>query len=338
VLSSWLRWLLCVLVLLVPLLAMAQDMPDLFPNPDPDAVDPNQLTDEFWSTGIFTEMIALIAGAFAEGEELQETVDVALSVLHWLAVLEVALVLVGLALSDNKQGIISVMCGQLILIGFIVELISKFPTYTAAWTDGCLWVGLTVAGTLAAAMGSTPMTIAEFKDVGFVMLRGLTRLNQPYDYVFASFHSLSWIGVIKGTVFWGPMMVALLCAAACFFLIGVQVLYTFVRAWLLSAVAIPFLALIILKQTRAIGMSMLYMVVGEGTKLCTLASIVSLMDGVLNRVAVIDPENLTIGTCIAVAILGLLFLMLAGWLPAKVADRISGSSGSLGTGRIVVQG
>jgi hypothetical protein len=323
--SSLLRGLLCGLILLVPILALAQDMPDLFPGTGPDGpVDPTQITDEFWSTGIFTEVMRLVDNAFTESR--WPLFEASLSLLHWLAVLEMSLLFIGLALSNDPQSLLGTMCGQLLVIGFVVEIISQFPTYTEVWTDGCIWAGLTIGGAAAAVMGSVPMTLAEFKDVGLVMLRGLTKLNQPYDYVIAMVSNLSGLAVLKSIPMWGSMLFAWAIAALCFFCVGLLVLVAFVELLIVGGFAIPFLPLLILKQTRPVGMVMLFSMVGAAIRVGTLASLVSTMDGVLGRVRLIDPANIFVGTYFAIAILAFLFAVLAGVLPVKLAGKVSGQS------------
>lgn len=336
----WLDWWLCCLLLLVPLLAVAQDMPDLFPDTGQDAPpDPNYITDEFWSTGIFTQLMGLIDRIFTDADSHRPILAAVLSFLHWIAVLEVSLTLIFLALSDDAQSLIGMMCGQLLVVGFVLEITSKFPEYVDVWLNGCIWAGITVGGTLVSAISSEPMTIEQFKDVGFIMLRGLTKLNAPYDYLTLSFSRLSWIGVIKGFGMWGPMMFAWVVAAFCFFLIGLFVLAAFVEFGIIATVATPFLPFIILKSTRQIGMVMLFSVVGAGIRLATLAALVGLMDGVMNQVTLIDPERITVGTYLAITILAILFATLAGVLPVKLAGRVSGQSmfgsGMMAIGRMV---
>jgi type IV secretion system protein TrbL len=335
---SVVRGLLCGLLLLVPVVAMAQDMPDLFPEVGPDGtpIDPNQITDEFWSTGVFTEAMRLFDNALTESR--WPLFEAALSLLHWLAVLEVAFVFIAVGFGASGRGgagvdpnsLLGRMCGILILIGFMVEIISQFPYYTQIWSDGCVWVGLQIGGTAASLLGSTPMTIEEFKDVGLVMLRGLTKLNQPYDYLF-SMSSLSWGAFLKASVIWAPMMVALVVAAVCFLAIGVIVLLAWFELWVVSAVAIPFLAWIVLHQTRGLGLSMLSSVVSAGVRLGTLAAIVGVMDGVIARINMIDPQNITVGTCFALLVLAFAFLCMAGLIPVKLA-RLVGGQGMFGSG------
>jgi hypothetical protein len=318
------RLLLLVSFLLTASVAFPQDMPDLFPNDEPDAIDPVAITDEFWSTGIFTQMIALIEGVFTESD--WPLLEAALSLLHWLAVLEVVFTLVWLALSPDKQSVIGLMCGHLILIGFMVELVSQFPQYTQVWTDGCIWIGTTIGSSFSTALGSEPMTIAQFKDVGFIMLRGLTKLNQPYDYILVTTSHLGWTGILKTVPLWGPMMVCWSIAAVCFAGIGVQVFYTFVKLWSISTYAIPFLPFIVLQRTRNYGLMRMWDVLGVGARVGSLAALVGLIDGVMNRVTLLDPANITVGTYIMLAVLSGFFLVLSAFIPRKLERFISGPS------------
>lgn len=320
-----------------PVMVRAQDMPEIpcdqlgVPcNEPPTAPLQSPPSNLFWSTSIFTDILQLYQRTMTDSR--WPLFEIALSLLHWLAVLEVALVWIGLALSDDAQSLLGTMAGQLLLIGFCVELVSQFPTYSQLWSDGCVWIGLQIGSVVSLASGKAVLTVAEFQDPGAVILKGLGQASHMFSYL-ATLSESSWWGVIESYYMSIPITLAFLAATVANFLIGILITIAWLLAWTVTAFSIPFLPFIILKATRRIGIGALMATVGAGIDLGALATITSLMNGVADAIGFADAAQINAGTAISTAAVGWLFVSLALILPKRLRSAM-GVHGSFGSGSV----
>jgi type IV secretion system protein TrbL len=289
-----------------------------------------------FSAGLWTQMLEMFR-VVIHGSMGGTLGPWAVFMLRLLGSLEIVGLAVTWAVSDESNAIVANVLAIGIRVGVFVLLITRMAEWSMQFAEGSAWVGLQVGGAATGMiLGATPMTLAQFRDPGAIMLAGWQVTLPLWEHI----RRQGWLALAAELMSlesdWLIFGISVLIAWLAFLLLGLQVFVAWIELWVVSGIAIGFLPWGIWRYTSFIGESMLVAVISAGIRLGVLATMVSLIVPVMGAIQIVNPQDPGYDSAMAVAGLAVTFVYLAWEIPRFMAGLLVGSQGFTGSGLLAM--